>query len=232
MELWTAFTVGALGSFHCIGMCGPIALALPLKNRDFSTRFFGTATYNLGRILTYALLGSAFGAIGQALGFIGTQQWISITIGVLILLSVLLPATFTKKLNPESFIAKGIGRVKSGMRGLFMSRSYKSLFLIGLLNGLLPCGLVYLALAGSVATGHAWSGAAYMALFGLGTFPIMLSISLLGNMIGVRVRNQIRRAMPVIIACIGVLFIVRGLNLGIPYLSPRVTPQRVIECCH
>lgn len=232
MEYWTALTIGALGSFHCVGMCGPIALALPLGRTNKSSKFLGSGTYNLGRVLTYAALGAFLGAMGQALGFMGAQQWLSIALGILILLSVLLPATLKNRFSPESYISRSVGKVKASMGALFRQQGLKPLFLIGLLNGLLPCGLVYLALAGAIATGNSISGSIYMALFGLGTIPIMLGLSLLGNMISLRARNNIRKAIPVFVAIMGIMFIVRGMDLGIPYLSPKVTPQHFMECCH
>jgi uncharacterized protein len=233
MELWTAFTIGALGSFHCIGMCGPIALALPVHNGGNGKKIMGSLVYNLGRVSTYAIFGAIFGTVGKGFSLFSSQQWLSVALGGLIVISVVVPTAFKNRLNPASSISRGIGKIKGGMQHFFRQRSYRALFSIGLLNGLLPCGMVYLAVAGAVATGDSLSGAAYMALFGLGTLPVMWGTVLAGNMISLRLRGLIRRSMPVVIACIGILFIIRGLNLGIPYVSPKMEAKSAsVEKCH
>ena len=110
-----------------------------------------------------------------------------------------------------------------------------TLLLFGLLNGLLPCGLVYAALAGAAATGGPLGGALFMAAFGLGTIPAMLAVSLAGRLITAPWRARFQRAVPVAMAVLAVLFIVRGLSLGIPYLSPDLSPEAVAggrSCCH
>ena len=116
------------------------------------------------------------------------------------------------------------------MKNFFQQRTFYSFFFIGMLNGLLPCGLVYLAVAGASATSGAIEGASYMALFGAGTLPVMLSVIVAGNFISVNIRNHIRKAMPYVILLIGILFILRGLNIGIPYVSPKMDKGKVHSC--
>ena len=233
--IFTAFTIGLLGSFHCLGMCGPIALALPLRNKASLYRWLGRVSYNLGRITTYALLGGLFGLLGQGLAMAGFQQTMSVLLGVMIILGVVLPATLVHRLNPNHSIAGMIGRVKRSMQRLFAVRTYPAMFGLGTLNGLLPCGLVYVGLAGATATGYVTEGAAYMAAFGLGTLPMMLGVSLLGQRISVPLRNRIRKAVPMLVGFVGVLFILRGLALDIPYVSPvlagEMTITEVITIC-
>ena len=89
MELWTAFSIGLLGSLHCIGMCGPIAFALPLNRQNNFQASLGGLTYNLGRLLTYFLLGSLFGVLGFGFALAGAQQWISIVVGVFMISTVI-----------------------------------------------------------------------------------------------------------------------------------------------
>lgn len=228
--LFTAFAIGALGSFHCIGMCGPIALALPLNRDTSSRRVVGSLLYNSGRISTYALIGAVFGLLGQGFVMAGFQQSISIVLGVLVILGVALPAAFVHKLSPNHVIAKGIAKVKVRMQKLFAVRSYPSMFFIGSLNGLLPCGLVYLGVAGATAMGNPGEGALYMLLFGLGTWPVMVMVSFFGNWIGIGIRNRIKSAMPVLVMLMGIFFILRGLSLDIPYISPAISSG--IEVCH
>lgn len=227
---WTAFTLGLLGSFHCIGMCGPIALALPVGGNSFLQKVAAAFVYNSGRILTYSVFGIIFGIIGKTFALAGFQQWFSIAIGVLIVVSILVPQLFSGAQKVSGFAYRFTSRIKEDMRNFFNQRSFSSFFFIGTLNGLLPCGLVYLAVAGASATSGPAEGAAYMALFGAGTLPVMLSIVTAGNFISLSIRNRIRKAMPYVIFLIGVLFILRGLNLGIPYISPKISKGGVEKC--
>lgn len=232
--LFTAFAIGALGSFHCIGMCGPIALALPLQKNTNARRLLGSLLYNSGRIATYALIGALFGLLGQSFVMAGFQQTISVALGILVILAVALPAAFVHKLSPNHLISKGIAKVKMRMQKLFAIRSYPSLFFIGSLNGLLPCGMVYLGIAGATAMGNPAQGAAYMLLFGLGTWPVMLLVTFFGQWINIGIRNKIRAALPVMVVLMGLIFILRGLSLDIPFVSPDISAKHHagIEICH
>ncbi len=235
MDFYSALALGLIGSLHCAGMCGPIAIALPLGKSSWLTRVTGGLLYNTGRTITYAILGFALGLAGMGLALGGLQQWTSVALGALMILAVVIPrlgragaalSHHAEKLS--SFFTRPLAR-------LFRVSSYKSLFLIGLLNGFLPCGLVYIALAGAVVTGKATDGATYMALFGLGTIPMMLAISLAGNFLTRRFRARLSIIIPVFIVLLGILFILRGLNLGIPYISPKLSQENgeaTTECCH
>ncbi|MCF7797663.1 MAG: sulfite exporter TauE/SafE family protein [Lentisphaeria bacterium] len=223
MDIWTGFIIGLLGSFHCVGMCGPITLALPGGYAQKRAWIFGRVLYNLGRIVTYSLLGIIFGIIGQSIALAGYQQSLSIALGVVILLGVFLPSKYAAKLLPFSPVQTFMVRVRDFWGRLFRNNSHPSLFTIGVLNGFLPCGFVYVGLAGAMSTGGVWSGAAYMALFGMGTFPIMLATSLAGNWVGIEVRRFIQKLVPVGAVLLAVLFILRGLSLGIPYISPKMS---------
>ena len=222
--LITALVLGLMGSFHCVGMCGPIALSLPLRGDNFGQKITGGLLYNLGRTTTYGVMGAFFGLVGQSFHFLGFQQWISVIMGSLMIGSVLLPFLFKNiRVNIEFLTVP----VRRAMQQLFKKRSYKSLFLIGLGNGLLPCGLVYLAIAGAIGAGSVSLGLAFMLFFGLGTLPIMLLISWIGNLFTAALRNKMNKLVPYIIIIIGIIFILRGLTLGIPYLSPpkeKLTP--------
>jgi uncharacterized protein len=223
MELYiTAFTIGLVGSFHCIGMCGPIAFALPVKKNTPFYRVFSGTIYNIGRITTYILFGVLFGTLGQGISTASTQQGISIALGIVFILSVILPKSLINKINPTSTIGFYISKVKVGLSKLLSSSSTPNLLLIGLLNGLLPCGLVYAAIGGSIATGKTIDGALYMFAFGLGTLPMMFTAVLLSNFITIGFRNKIKKLIPVFVIILGCLFILRGLNLNIPFLSPKI----------
>jgi len=224
-----AFLTGFLGSFHCMGMCGPIALALPSGGASMAGKAAGRLLYNFGRIITYSLLGVLLGTFGAGLKLAGLQQSISIGAGVMIILMVLFSTRFIEKKigNPLKWFGGDL------MGKLFRSKSPASLFVIGLLNGILPCGFVYVALVGSVATQDVLQGSIYMALFGLGTLPMMFGVSVAGQFMSAAWRSSITRMVPYIAVFIGVLFILRGLNLGIPYVSPQVSEEKteVKECC-
>lgn len=244
VEWIAAISLGLLGSFHCLGMCGPIALALPIHHQTPAIRFFSVFLYNLGRAITYSVFGLLFGLLGQGFFVGGFQQVLSVVIGSLLLISVLYSLLFSKGLFNISAINGFVLRLKAGFGDLFRLKSLSSMFLIGLLNGLLPCGLVYVAIAGATATGHFLNGALFMFLFGLGTLPTMLSLSLFGQFMQIKYRNWIRKAVPVFVSAMAILMILRGLNLGIPYVSPRIVEketsamdchspgtEQTMECC-
>lgn len=237
MLLWTAFIVGLVGSAHCAGMCGPIALALPLRSDNWFTRVSGGLIYNLGRIITYMILGSVFGILGKGLHMAGFQLWASIIIGVLMISMVVIPLIFRQMPSLNNVFEGYSARMLGGFKSLFRKGTTGSLFGIGLLNGLLPCGLVYVAVAGAINTGDVVSAMMYMALFGMGTIPVMLMVSLAGSMISIKWRIFINKLSPYVIILLGILFILRGLSLGIPYVSPKseaLTPvvEKAHKCCH
>lgn len=228
--LLSAISLGFLGSFHCIGMCGPIAMALPIGKAGITKRLFLILTYNLGRILTYSVLGLIFGLIGQGFFIGGYQQLVSITIGSILLISVVLPANFTRQFRLTSFANRLLHNIKSSLGKLFLKTGHRSFLLIGILNGLLPCGLVYIGIAGAVATGNSLNGALFMALFGAGTVPVMLGMPFFGNLISMPFRNNIRRTVPLLVGTMAVLLILRGLNLGIPFVSPKMDTVSLTNC--
>jgi len=224
--LISAFVLGIMGSFHCAGMCGPIAIALPLHGNSVGGKIFGGSLYNLGRTITYGIMGALFGLLGQGVAMIGFQQKISVIMGSLMIISVLFPALFKNQYSMNKSWFSLVSKLKSTIGGMFSIRSYPSLFFIGMLNGLLPCGLVYMAIAGAIGTGSISMGTLYMILFGLGTIPMLLGISLAGNLLSLAVRRRINKLIPLMVVVVGIFFILRGLSLGIPYLSP---PREKIE---
>ena len=204
-------------------MCGPIAFVLPVNKNSKLQTAFGTALYHLGRILSYAMIGLLFGFLGKGLYLAGFQQRLSILIGMVMIIIVLVPTKFLNKFHVTRPLYLIIGKVKSKL-GLYLKKSsLKALFSIGFFNGFLPCGLVYMALLGAISTGDLFKGATYMAVFGLGTIPLMTGAVYLGNFLKVSVRNKIQKAIPIFVIIIGLLFILRGLGLGIPYISPADT---------
>jgi sulfite exporter TauE/SafE len=176
------------------------------------------------------------GMFGQSLSFFGSQQALSVAVGMLMLLLILLPGQVSHKFSFVSPIVRFTSKVKQQFALQFKKKTYRAYFFSGMLNGLLPCGLVYIALAGAIATGNSVEGMAYMALFGLGTLPMMLAVSFAGQYITIQWRSRLTKIVPVFTVTIAFLFILRGLNLGIPMLSPSAVADTKatiqVNCCH
>ena len=227
MDFGIAFILGFFGSLHCVAMCGPLMLALPVPPGGPMRFVLGRLIYQLGRILTYCLLGAVAGLAGHSLLLAGFQRWISISLGIAILLGFLL----SKRIALAAPVIQLVTRLKNAMGTQLQKRSFASLGLLGLLNGLLPCGLVYVAMAGAVSRGGIPAGIGYMAAFGLGTLPMLLAISFSGKMFPVSWRLKLRGAIPAGVCLLAALLILRGLSLGIPYLSPDLS-SGTPACCH
>lgn len=239
MELLTAFTIGLVGSLHCLGMCGPIAIGIPLHRDNWFKKVIGGLLYNSGRIITYGVLGAIFGLLGRGIQLAGLQQWASIGIGIVMIVSVIFPVIFREKIKLDKLFTGYASRLIVSFRNLFTKSSLSSLLWIGLLNGLLPCGLVYMAIAGALNTNDMMMGIAFMVMFGIGTTPALLALSLAGNVVSSQFKAKARKVIPVFIVILGILFILRGMNLGIPYVSPKAHKLEVKQemntkepCCH
>ena len=232
--LISAIIFGLLGSFHCIGMCGPIAFMLPVDMQKPVKRFFQIFSYHLGRLFTYSLIGLLFGILGKGFYFFGFQQQLSIITGVFMILLIVFPK-LSKKIPLSKGISTLILKIKNSLGKELKKKGNDTFFTMGFLNGFLPCGLVYMALFGALTTSSALIGSLYMFLFGLGTIPLMTAFVYLGNFTKGNFRKNIQKAIPVIVVFIGILFIVRGLGLGIPYISPTPILEIAAETatsCH
>jgi hypothetical protein len=232
MDFYTPLTIGLIGSFHCLGMCGPIVVALPLKKNSVFSKIAGTILYNSGRVITYGIIGLLFGLLGKGIHMAGFQQWATILLGIAMIISVIFPFFFKEKITTSNLLSGFAARLIHHLSQLFTNRSYFSMLLIGLLNGLLPCGLVYVAIAGAINTGTPLSGAIFMVLFGIGTIPLLMVATLASDAIGQKLRTSLQRVVPYFIFVLGVLFIVRGMALGIPFLSPpteKLVPRVSME---
>ena len=218
--LLSALALGLLGSFHCVGMCGPIAFMLPVDRTNSVKKISQISIYHFGRLLSYSIIGLIFGLVGKGLYIFGMQQQLSIVIGALMILVVLIPYQTFNKYNFSKPIYKLISKVKSALGKELKKKNPDTFLTIGFLNGFLPCGLVYMAVFASIASGNALQGSLYMLVFGLGTIPLMTTAIYFSQFLKGNVRQRIQKAIPVFVIIIGVLFILRGLGLGIPYLSP------------
>ncbi|SHE42249.1 sulfite exporter TauE/SafE family protein [Chryseobacterium vrystaatense] len=223
----SAIALGFASGFHCIGMCGPIALSMGLTKKQATNFYLQNLTYQFGRIFTYSLLGAILGIIGEGFEMAGFQQYLTIIAGVLLIIMALFSFGGKDFASKIPFLSKFLFSVKSNLGKLLQKADYRSRFSTGVLNGFLPCGMVYMALTASLASGGVWQGASYMALFGLGTLPFMFAVVLAGNLMNQAFRVKVLRAVPVIMIVLGGLFILRGLELGIPYISPRAEAMTI-----
>lgn len=218
--LYTALLFGLISSLHCIGMCGPIAMMLPVSRNNPAKKVIQIMLYHAGRITSYATLGFLFGVLGKGLYLAGMQQRISIVVGVLMIAIAIIPEKIFAKYNFSRPIYKVISKVKSNLGNQFKRKSPDALFTIGLLNGLLPCGIVYAALFGAIAMQNIGLGVVYMMLYGLGTIPLMSAVVYVANFLSFPFRNKLQKAVPIVTVIIGILFVLRGMGLDIAYVSP------------
>jgi sulfite exporter TauE/SafE len=219
--LISAAVLGFAGSLHCVGMCGPIALSIPMASGGMH-RSAGIVIYFLGKTITYSVLGLLFGVLGHQLTLAGWQQALSLVLGFAMLFFALV-TIFKPAIFHSNKLTMYLGNKLSPLMSSFLGKQQmSSSFFLGILNGLLPCGLVYVALSAAVASGSMWLSAAFMAVFGLATVPLMLFLVLFASQLSAVYRSKMRKLLPVFTAIIAVLLILRGLDLGIPYVSPHL----------
>ncbi len=233
--VWTGFTIGILGSFHCLGMCGPLVMAVPHISDSKGAIALDGILYNFGRTISYTLMGLVLGLLGVSVRLAGFQDYLSIGLGIIMLLLLFIPKKYYAFVNDTKGINKVIVRIKMQFRNLLERKSRLTLLFIGMLNGFLPCGLVYIALAGSLASADILNSSLFMFAFGIGTIPMLAVVYFSKNLITPNFRIKINKAIPYAIGIVAVLLILRGLNLGIPFISP-ILPDTVISeggsCCH
>jgi sulfite exporter TauE/SafE len=216
------FTLGLVSSLHCVGMCGPLALSLPVHHLPKPARFFSLLFYQIGRVVSYSFLGLVLGMAGRSIYLAGFQHRFSIVMGIIILLLFVLYYGYHYALQP-SFLKKVFHYLQQVILRILQSdKNIASFMLLGMANGLLPCGMVYVAVATAVTASAVNDSILFMTLFGIGTIPAMLMLSYFGQMISLPVRKNLRKAVPFFILIMGVLLILRGMNLGIPYISPAL----------
>ena len=231
--LYSALILGLISSLHCIGMCGPIAMMLPVAHKDPAKKALQILLYHFGRLTAYGSLGLLFGVLGRGFYMAGMQQQTSIIAGIIMITIVMLPEKIFAKYNFSKPVYKILSNLKTRLGSQFRKRSNKALFITGLLNGFLPCGLVYAALFGAIAMQSTPFTILYMLLYGLGTIPLMSLVVYTSAFIKSTLRNSITKIVPYAAVFVGMLFIMRGLGLGIPYLSPgnlSLFVSRMADC--
>jgi len=239
MEFLTALLLGLTYSPHCAGMCGPIVLTFPLTTENFLKKISAIIFYNIGKTSTYALLGLVFGIFGRGIQLGGIQQIVSIILGIIVIIVALFPVLSGKMQIISHFFKKITDNLtRVFVRNLGSANTF-SFLIVGFLNGILPCGLVYVALAASMLQHSLTNSILYMVFFGLGTIPVLSVIIFFKTGLQFMFRKKLRKIIPWITVIIGILFILRGLNLGIKYISPKaemLEPVKKIEnepppCC-
>jgi len=244
IQAWTsAFFLGLLSSLHCVGMCGPLVLALPTGALRPAHRLKARVSYHGGRIAIYTLAGIIFGLFGRGIYLAGWQRQFSIFLGVFIIAFTLLGRTgptrpgFPAPLQRVAFLRRiaslqYFAPLHRTIMRLWAAPGRTKFFVLGMANGLLPCGMVYLAIAGALTRTDVLESAGFMTCFGLGTLPLLLALQYTGNRLSFPARTRLRRAIPVLTIAIGLLLILRGLDLGIPFLSPAMaaSPGTPISC--
>lgn len=224
-------SLGLLSSAHCIGMCGPLSLALPVSSLSPAKKTLALFVYNAGRIITYSIIGLIFGLAGRKIYLAGFQQKFSIVLGVLVIILVIQYYIF-RKTNQSSFIKNIYQPVQQWIFKLWSNPAKANYLLLGVANGLLPCAMVYIAVAGALSTTQVSNAVVFMAMFGAGTLPSMMLFTYFGSFLKMSARNTIKKAMPYLFAGMAVLLILRGMNLGIPFISPVMEPgpKEVVSC--
>lgn len=228
--LYSALILGLISSLHCVAMCGPIALMLPVDKHKPTKRVVQLMTYHVGRMIAYASLGLLFALLGRGFFLAGFQQKLSIAVGIIMITIALVPKRKFAQFNFSKPVYKLLSKIKSTLGKQFKRKSFKALFIIGLLNGFLPCGMVYAALFGALAMPNFISSISYMMLYGMGTIPLLVLVTQLTQF----TFQKLQKLIPVVLLLIGSLFILRGAGMEIPYLSPNTVSLHVQQeaNCH
>lgn len=232
VELVTAFSIGILGSVHCVGMCGPIALALPFRGLSRWQTVQGILAYNAGRIATYALLGTFIGLIGRGVWLAGWQAQLSLAVGIGLALTALLSIPVESRFLRIPFVQRLHQWVGCKLAQHIGARGIRTFLIVGALNGLIPCGLVYMAIAGALTSSSFLSGAAFMALFGLGTVPMMALTAFAGQRLNLAWRSRLRTLAPLLILLVATVFILRGLHFQAPDSIRFQEAWQAMPMCH
>jgi sulfite exporter TauE/SafE len=224
--LWSTFLLGILGSVHCLGMCGPLALSLPFAVQS-GNKWRSIIIYYLAKASAYSMMGGVMGILGKGIMLMKWQQALSVAAGAFILLMALLPAL--KHTRVHFIFQKQFLALHTRLQQHPRKHYY---FFMGFLNGLLPCGLVYTALTTALLAGSVAGGALAMLLFGLGTIPVMILLLFFKQRINLPLRKRLLPLSTFFSVAIGALLVLRGLNLGLPYISPQAEKDKVTNCCH
>ena len=225
----TPLLLGLAGSLHCIGMCGPLMLAIPLPASERRVVVWQMLLYHAGRILSYSALGVLFGLLGKGIAIAGFQQVLSLASGVFIIAMAFVAWRFEHLVTALPGFGAFTRAVQQKLGVLLRDHNRSATFSIGMLNGLMPCGMVYAALAGAISTTNSAEGGIFMALFGLGTLPLLLTATVAGRSFGFSLRAKIKVVQPILLTLAGLLLLQRGLHLDLSLFESAV-PKAGYEC--
>ncbi len=207
--IWAALSIGLIGGMHCTVMCAPLMLGV-FKNKARTLSFFA---YQLGRIFTYMILGVLLALFGEGLSLLGWQSALSILMALLIVYFYVVPSKYKVFNKLNHWEAYPYQWLKNSFRKFLGKSDVGSRFSIGLLNGLLPCGLVYMALLSSVATETVWESAFYMLFFGLGTVPWIVASVWAGQFTFKKLNRFTANLKPVLAFTLAAFLFLRGLGV-------------------
>lgn len=216
------FLLGLGGSLHCLGMCGPLVMAVPFpkKHRNSGSKLL----YFFGKAMAYGILGILIGLLGLKAIWGDSQRFLSVLAGILILLMVIFP--IIKPRIGKFYFHKSF---QSIFQKIKQQPRWYHFFQLGFLNGLLPCGMVYMAMAAALTSGSPIEGFFAMLFFGFGTTPILWLIAVLRTNVKIDLKKKLKPLTITLSVLVGVLLILRGLNLGIPHISPKMDTSQEIE---
>lgn len=215
-----ALVMGLTGSLHCAAMCGPIILSSPFAKENKWSLTYKFILYHLGRVFVYVWLGLLVFSIGSTFSVFADQKVLSLALGLVLIIFSVAYFTGAKMAWFSKFQNKMVIAVSSFF-GTFVQSSLFPL-LAGMMNGLIPCGMIYVALGIVSNAGTAGDAASFMLYFGIGTIPLLLVMSFGGSFLKRRFKFRTQRFVPIVALLMGVLFISRSLQLDIPFLSPPI----------
>lgn len=226
---WTAFFLGLAGSLHCAAMCGPLMLALPMSRAARWEAAAQVMIYQLGRIGTYGALGVLFGLLGKGVALAGFQQALSILAGGLLLVAAFFAVEWERAALSMPGIRALTQWVQRRIATILHRHPRGASLAVGMLNGLLPCGLVYAAVAGAISMTSGLGGSVFMVLFGLGTLPLLFVLMISGQRLGGAWRARLRVVQPALLVVAGMLLLSRGLHLDLSLFESAV-PKALPDC--
>ena len=227
--MFTPLLLGLAGSLHCVGMCGPLMLALPLPDSARRAVVVQILLYQSGRILSYSALGVLFGLLGKGIAIAGFQQILSLFSGVFIIAMAIMAWRFERLVTALPGFGAFTRTIQQQLGKMMRKHSTSGSIAVGMLNGLLPCGMVYAALAGAISTTNSVDGGIFMALFGIGTLPLLLTVNLAGRSMGFKWRAKMKMVQPILLTLAGILLLQRGLHLDLSLFESAV-PKAGYEC--
>ncbi|HTH57221.1 MAG TPA: sulfite exporter TauE/SafE family protein [Cyclobacteriaceae bacterium] len=211
--IWSGLILGFAGSLHCIAMCSPLA-SLVASTRTIPSRIL----YNLGRIIPYVALGGMAGALGSFIHFSQIQFWAGISFGILIIVLGISGRSFRLPLITP-LVAKATAKIKVMFSFYLAQKNSLSVFLLGMLNGFIPCGLTYVAASYCVLLPSAWNGMLFMIAFGLGTFPAMIGSPWLVTKLAGYFSLSSKKLITIVIILLGCSVIAR--TALVKYTAPK-----------